>query len=217
MSIVLQLKVDDGKLLKRGNDHMWSTIRDLTAASTDTLFSCPEIHTRCDDTVPARTVRNFVQKLVLNGIAEQLPSITGKNGAQLHQFRLLRRPITTPILSAQDGKTALYGRARQQMWDTIRYPLKGGFTVADLITFASTEDVAVSRSSAALYVRALRNAGILLTVKAPRPHHVGTFRIKPSADTGPKAPKVLTAEIVFDANEQRIVSQAIATETGAGS
>lgn len=214
MGAILALKIDDARPLRRGNDHYWNTIRDLTLVDSKTPFSVPDILRRCDETVSKRTVRNFVQKLVARAVAEKAGTKPGTYGTTIQLFRLVRRPVDTPLLGSLEGKAAQYGRRRQQMWDTIRYQLKAGFTIDELVTFASTEDVEVTRPSAVAYVRALRNADVLLTVKQPRPHHAGTFRIKPSADTGPKAPKVLQAEIVFDANEQRIVSAAIATEAG---
>ncbi|MEO0496294.1 MAG: hypothetical protein AAF141_02840 [Pseudomonadota bacterium] len=206
MSAVLALKHIDADPILRGNDHFWSIIRQLTEDDREATFTVKDIVHRSERSITRQTVRAYVNKLVADGIAAKIGELEG-HGFAAGVFQLVRRPIEPPRF----GK---YGMVRQQMWQTITYQLKAGFTLSELATYASTQEVMVSKASATVYVRALTQAGILQVIKEARPHHEGEFRLRPGAEAGPKAPIIFGAEMVFDPNTQQILGEPEATEIG---
>ena len=203
MSVILKLKLGDAKRILHGNDHYWKVIRELTEADSRAQFTIADIDKRTNS-VPYHTVRNFVKLLVTAGIAkkvgERFPNMEGT-------FRLLSRPLDTPVLS-KTGQTTR-GMVQQNLWNTMTYPLKRGFTTNDLALHASTDDLPITLGSARAYVKALNRAGMLI-VFGNKVHP--TYRVKPSFNTGPKAPKVLQSKVVFDANTETIIGDVIAEE-----
>ena len=131
--------------------------------------------------------------------------------------------VKTPLAKApieRAGEKRL--TARQAMWNAIR--ALADFSVNELAAAAATEERAISRRSAEVYVQKLVAAGVLLMLEAPRrasgkskdgtPKGAtpGRYRLKPSANTGPQAPALCRADFVFDLNTMQALGETKVTE-----
>lgn len=203
MPTILKLRSDGTKRILRGHDHYWKVIRDLTEQDCKQLFTARDVDGKCRDNYK-RDVKLFISLLKEAGYISQVA--IPKQGDPV-QYRILRRPIDTPVLS-RSGETKS-GLVQQNLWNTMCYPLKNGFKVGDLRMMASTEDVPITLFTAKSYVKTLNKAGMFIV----KGKGVATiYRLKPSAMTGPKAPKILRSKIVYDANTETIIGDVIAEE-----
>jgi hypothetical protein len=104
--------------------------------------------------------------------------------------------------------TGAGGRAQQHMWNAMR--TLDAFTNSELRVAASTDDVVITESNAGAYVRALIRSG-RLNVRTPHTKAAGrgvgaiagVYSLKPSANTGPKALKIMRKG-VFDPNMETL-------------
>ena len=203
MPAILKLKAD-GKPVLRGFDHWWSVVRELGKGSAE--FTITEIMGRSNG-ANRQSINEFMKRLVRAGYAEAV-GWRLENSRRHRIYRLLKRPVDTPILGR--GKGGRQGRCFQQMWNAIR--ALDTFTVSELAVAATTEDVEVKPSTAMAYVHFLRNAGYLSSreFKNRNMHHV--HQLKPSMNTGPRAPKVLRAKIIYDPNRGQVIGNTVAEE-----
>lgn len=210
MAVVLKLSVSKATPLLRGQDHYWRVMRAMDAAGGS--FTVSQVRAVSDDRDTA-AIRAFVQRLVKGGIAEDTGQLAGTPiGRDERIYRLLRRPDATPVLS-RDGAVMRSSSGQQQMWNVMRGPLaRGGFTAADLVTYGSTEHMPVPLASAKTYIQNLHRGGYLVQLDPGGPGRLATWRLKPSRNTGPAAPKVLQAKLVWDANAERLAGEIIAEE-----
>jgi hypothetical protein len=65
------------------------------------------------------------------------------------------------------------------------------------------------RTRRARYATALRDAGYLI---ASGPKHRLSFQLKPSMNTGPKAPRLLRTRMVFDPNRGVVAGEIVAEQ-----
>lgn len=203
MSIILKLKSDGQKRILRGHDHYWKVMRELTEVDRRKAFTARDVDGKCRDNI-LRDVKLFLKLLVDAGIAKRIyPDSVGEP----KHYRLNARPIETPVLS-RSGKTTS-GQAQQNMWNTMCYGLKAGFKIRDLLIMASTDEVPLTSQTVSSYVKTLNKAG-MFAVKGKGV--ATTYRLKPSCNTGPKAPKILRSKLVYDANTETIVGDVIAEE-----
>lgn len=194
MSIVLQLTVSGTKPLLRGHDHYWKVAREL--GNDGATFSAGDISRRSSPGHDA-PIREFCRRLVKAGIAERVDG----------RLRLLLRPTETPRLRS-DGTEALEWRGPQQMWNVLRREASG-VTCADLAILASTDLVPVNGHAARSFLTRLQVVGAVVRVGKHRP---AIYRLTGSANTGPLAPKLLRAAMIFDRNTQQIVGTPEAEE-----
>ena len=203
MSTILRLTIAKSHPVRRGHDHYWKVIRDLTDEHSGDVFSISDILGKCSG-VTSSDVRLFLRLLAKSGIVEKIDPY--KPGAACG-YVLKIRPIETPVLSRK-GKTTS-GQGQTNMWNTMRHLLKSGFSARELSIHASTVDVPITQGTAKSYVVALNRAGMLIV----RGKGVATsYRLKPSANTGPKAPKILRSKMVYDANTETIIGDVEAEE-----
>lgn len=201
MPVILALKVDKSRPIRRGAAFYWSVIRELTAGpdGMNRPVTLMEIVNRTDG-VAQGTVRSFMRTLTGAGLAEQLP-------ASPLQWRILKRPTELPRLS-RDGRRA--GSKTQQMWNAIR--ALPSFTAAEVALAASIEDSVVQVNSAKTYVLLLAGAGYLKIERAGGPNRATIYRLKPSMNSGPKSPRILRTKLVYDPNRDEIMGAAEAEE-----
>lgn len=213
MSIQLELKVTSGKPIYRGHDHYWSVIRDLGKGGAEFTFA--ELAGRSNDPTN-RSIGDYTRRLVKAGIIEvaRTEKIPAQGGGLVDRnvYRLLRRPSKTPILN-RDGSKGTQGLAQQHMWVAIR-SLKQ-FDKHELALAAATEDVEIALNTALNYATHLFKAGYLLVVRSSGPGLPAVWRLKPSMNTGPAAPKILRSKMVYDANRREIMGSPIAEECAA--
>lgn len=108
------------------------------------------------------------------------------------------------------------GRCQQQLWTAIRTLPQ--FGIPELAMAASIDTSVVGISTTREYVRRLLNAGVLAAVKpyvrarkGTEGATAGVYRLKPSCNFGPLAPKVFKASIVFDPNARKIIGESEAS------
>ncbi|CAM5396807.1 hypothetical protein AFEL58S_01970 [Afipia felis] len=173
----------------RGQDGFWKIIRDLDRKGPWSLdLVCGETNVR-----HRTTVKDFVNRLVKGKIAEIVG--TGKkleNGTCENLYRLLKRPAATPSLR-RDG-THLSTPAQQRLWTAIRTLRK--FTLDELAYAAGDSTGPVSELTTRRYVVHL-SSEYLISEGDRR------YRLKPSMNTGPAAPKILRTHVVWDSNRNK--------------
>ncbi len=208
MSIQLELRVTAGEPIFRGNDHYWSVIRDL--GKNKAHFTLQQLVMRCDD-ASANRAADFLRRLVRAGIVEV---VSGKESGRSRTgvYRLVKRPAPTPCLNP-DGSPGRQGRVQDQIWVAIR-SLKT-FDANELTIAASTDEIVMKRETVRDYVSHLEKAGYLQTLRKQSPKTPAIWRLKPSMDTGPKAPKILASKMVYDANRKEIMGKPVAVEVAA--
>ncbi|WP_339863247.1 hypothetical protein [Paremcibacter congregatus] len=113
-------------------------------------------------------------------------------------FKFLKGPMATPRVR-QDGSPVKHGAGQDNMWRTMQMLTK--FTAQDLAVTSSTEDVAVSVSTAKAYIVMLVRAKYLRKV-GEKP---SAWCLVPSKNTGYQAPMVQRVKSVFDPNLGKVV------------
>ncbi len=206
MSPVLKLRVAGVDRILKGQDHFWSVIRDLTEKDMSTPFSVKDVAGLCAGGQKP-SVGDFIRRLVAGGIAEKL---TTKDDKGEIQFRLVSRPRKRPVLR-RDGTKAKTAPGQQQMWNVLRRN-RDGVTARSLSVEASTDDHVVARNTALKYCRALEAAGMLTVLRKGGAAVEQLWRLKGSANTGPKAPLILRTQMVFDQNSGKIIGEPVAEE-----
>lgn len=192
MPIILKVKIGESRPILRGHDHYWSVIRRLGAEGA--TFTANDVSMDCEPGVEA-DIRDFVRRLCKAGIARR---------DDAGRVELLQRSMFTPRL-ARDGSENLQWRGRQQMWNVMRRHV-GGFTARQVALDATTDDVVVTEPAARAYCKSLAKAGLLLE---GRGSGRGLYRLTGSGNTGPKAPKVLASQLIYDENLRSIVGNEI--------
>jgi hypothetical protein len=198
-----RLAIEHGVVL-RGLDHSWAVIREL--GRDGMTFSIAEVQAQSNDS--RGTICDFLQRLEKAGFAERAGEEPGRKGSTRKLWRLLKAPAHRPMLSRKGEPVAPRpGAGRQQMWNVIRGPMaRNGFSARELAAYASTREVAVSRGAAASYVSALAAAGYLVSLGR------GSWRLKPSMNSGPLPPATLKCRGIYDRNRQAIVGDLVAEE-----
>lgn len=201
MPFVLKLEVAGAKPVRHGSEWFWSVMLDKTANGETVTFD--EVDS-AGDPYQEGALRVFFKKMIKGGYIERI------EGRPI-RYRLLKRQRDCPII-ARNGDLSNVGAGRQNMWNAMRRA-HGGFTIADLAVAASTDDVQVSVANAKKYVAKLHKAGLLRVVREGKPGkswHV--FMLLGSANTGPKAPRIHNANLVYDQNKGVIIGSVLAEE-----
>ncbi|WP_153769254.1 hypothetical protein [Labrenzia sp. CE80] len=215
MSIQLQLRVSSGTPIYRGHDHYWSAIRDL--GKFGQLFTFHDVDMVCNDR-DGEAIGEFLRRLQRAGFLEVVEtkqvSTAGQGPTNQKTFRqriyrLLKRPTATPIIN-RDGSMGKQGRGQEQIWNAIR-ALKT-FETKELTIAAGTDEVSISRETVQTYVVHLESAGYLQALRRGKGRTPGIWRLKPSMNTGPKAPKILRSKMVYDVNRKEIMGRPVAEE-----
>lgn len=212
MSIQLELRVSNGKPVLRGHDHYWCVIRDIGKHNP---FTLAEVAARSNDPRD-KSIRDFLGRLVKAGYIEVLrtdhgPTARGGSVAR-HIYKLVRRPTATPIIN-RDGSIGTQGLANGQMWNAIR-SLKQ-FDKRELALAATTADVQVEINTALAYARHLSNAGYLIVIRQGKSTTSSIWRLRPSMNTGPEAPRILRSKMVYDVNRGIVMGSPVAEECAA--
>lgn len=116
--------------------------------------------------------------------------------------------VVRPTNKAPIDPDIKHGRIARHLWTAMRnLPM---FTVGELTAAASTDDVVISHKSASDYVRKLELAGALVVVREAKRKSLnsGVYRLKKSADTGPLAPREISAKVLIDRNTGKALGAA---------
>lgn len=201
MRLALRFKIASAEPVRRGIDHYWAVIRELGKDGRlwtvgDVLnVSFPKSH---------ETLKTFLRRLVSAGIAEI--AVPGASPNTPAQYRLLARPVATPKIG-NSGTISTVGDGQLNMWTAMRR-LKA-FSIPELAIAATTDECRVARSTAKCFCRLLKDAGALQVLSTSKRR---VYRLKPSANTGPKPPVVLRCSVVWDQNKGRPIGDVIAEE-----
>lgn len=192
-----------GVRILRGEDHLWSVIRDFDARGMEWSAGMVRAETSYKNNCPiAKYIRNLKQA----GIAE----VTRQLPDQTDVHRLIKKPAEAPRFGRRGG--AAVASQKQRMWNAIR-TLRAGFTARDIAYAATVSEQKVKESAALLYIQALKVAGYLV-VAGDGPG--GTvWRLKPAMDSGRLAPALFTIRAVYDRNLKKVVGAPIAEEAAA--
>lgn len=213
MSIQLELQVTTGTPICRGHDHYWRVIRDL--GSDGRTFTRRDVAQSSNDRGD-HAVADYIKRLHAAGyleVTEQLRLASPEGGTSVHNvYRLLKRPSRTPIVN-RDGSHGIQGLAQLYMWMAMR--TLDRFDSTELALSATTDEVAVGRSTANRYARHLASAGYLTILRKGGARVQRIWCLKPRMNTGPNPPKIVKSTMVFDANLKKIMGNPVATECAA--
>jgi hypothetical protein len=180
-----------------GDDDYWNLIlaHDVLGAwSVDDIAE--------DSRVSKAVIRIFIERLVKGGYAQAVITALGKDTVRPLAFRLLKRPLCKPRLKA-DG-SPLPETMLETMWRSMR--MAKTFSAQSLSDFGNERETKVSLETARRYLSDLAKAGIV----APLEKSGKTFRLV--RNLGSRAPRVLTAHIVFDPNSKTVIGDPVASE-----
>lgn len=200
----------DREALKGGSprERLWRAIRALKTFDLNTLLDRSKVN--------KATARTYLECLTAAGQVK----LAGTRPATRMRSNSLAKPQDAKLYTLvrdtgaeaprlkRDGHPVLAGRARENMWRTMK--MLGKFTVLDLAAAATTEKVLVSEIDAKDYARHLALAGYLAIDgsgrrAAGRNPAGATYVFLNSRFTGPKPPMVQRTKCVFDPNLRRIV------------
>ena len=192
--------------LPRGPEHYWSIAKKAGAKG----FTLGEL-AGCTNGVAYSTVKAWVYAMVRQGAVKRIGSRKSAIGLPAHIYAVAIKAAKAPVQRRADYQ-GVRGKTQQQVWTAMR--TLGTFSLVELTAAASTPEHPVKPRTAEEYVRRLTNAGVLAVVEpyakgkpGATGARAGTWRLVKRADTGPLAPKVFNASIVFDANTQKIVGE----------
>lgn len=188
-----------------GRQSMWEAMRKLRSFTVSALA--------LESGREREAVRTYVESLAKAGYLDITGTEAAPTGGFIQKTNPRNRPanvyslvrdigIEAPRVK-RDGTPCIQGRAREQMWRTMRN--LGDFTPRDLALMASTTESAVSEIDAADYVKHLAPAGYLVVTRKATPKKQAQYRFVAARWTGPKAPMIQRLKTVFDANLGKIV------------
>ncbi|MEG2172347.1 MAG: hypothetical protein RRY29_03695 [Desulfovibrionaceae bacterium] len=179
-----------------GRQAMWNAMRDLRVFTAKDIAHASNRKTD--------TVREYFKRLVSAGIIKAGDKlVTGTIGNLFRaQLYILVQDMghEAPRLNP-DGSPLV--EARDHMWRTMK--MLQSFTYFDLATAASTEECPVNPRDAQDYCGDLLRAGYLVCLRDATPSNKALYRLLPSMNTGPHAPKVQRTKCVFDPNLNKIM------------
>ena len=194
-------------VIPRGHDHYWAVIRELDKAGE---WTAGEVVARSKD--HAENVHDFLTRLEKGGLAERVePARRLRSSRNPQRYRLISKPAATPRLR-RDG-TQAPPSAQQQLWTAMRQ--LGQFSYPELIMAASTDELIIGELTGRTYIKRLVAVGYLTAVVPGGPKKPAVWKLRPGMNTGPKAPRILRAHIVFDPNRDAVMGEAVAEEVSA--
>lgn len=185
-----------------GQDHVWTVIRRLGRSGAP--FTVDDVRGRSND--PRRSsIAEYMARLEKARFIERCGKMPGAEpGRRRNCYRLLKHQVETPAVDRQGNRRPRVS-GRQSMWNVMRGPIgRAGFTIRELVAGASTETAPVGPAGAQTYVSILARAGYLM--KLPKQGRHAVWRLKPSRNTGPRAPRALARGGIYDQNLQEVVA-----------
>jgi hypothetical protein len=176
-------------------DGMWGLIQHMHEEGR--LISISAMHDAFADQISKVAIALYVGGLARSGYLEPVRRATSEP-----TWRLVKRQAETPRVT-RDGVEAVVPTRQAHIWRAMK--MLGYFTVDDIVVSAATEDVALPRQAVASYVEQLAAVGYLM-MRGDGDKRV--FRLKARMNTGPAAPRILSASFVWDPNTLRIVGEA---------
>ncbi len=188
-----------------GTAHYWAQMKRLTRENG--AFTAAEIDGESNRIV-RDTIKLYVTALLRQGDIErkgQRAASAGRFAAPL--YAVTHQSARAPVQKKHAGNGDR-GQRQQQLWNAMR--ALPAFTMGEIWMIASTEEVQVSPATSRNYIGALVKASLVLVIKPKSGGLQGwRYRLKPSANTGPKA---LVIERkgglrVYDPNRQQYLGE----------
>ena len=176
-------------------DVIWTEIRSRS------LFTVPELIR--DTKLNSRTVQQFIKALAIAGYITPSSTLTCKQCHFVTLWYLVRDTGVEPPAITKAGRASTSGHTRDQLWRTMK--MLAEFDAGDLALHASTEAHPVTIRAASAYAYQLHHAGYLVCTRTRQRNSLISFRLLPSKNTGPRAPRIVGAPTgagfrVFDPN-----------------
>lgn len=201
MSAVLELR-EVGKTVRRGQLYWWVQIRSWGKNAT---FTTADLDMSGLDRLD--NVRDFIRKLERAGLIECTNADADLKRYDQKIYKILKAPRALPPLK-RNGQPGQQGRRQQNMWNTMRSAK--AFTKRSLADFASVDGLRIPEMTAASYLKTLKAAGFLITVKEAGWRSPAVYRLDPRRNTGPNPPMILRSSIVYDQNSEELVEPILA-------
>lgn len=185
-----------------GQDAIWQLIRQLDKKGP---WAIADIDLATQVAV-ITTIEDYVRRLRVGGyiavVGERAHGNNHNTPAKLYRIKI--NTAEAPRLR-RDGSCAPPS-AQAQMWRAMRRLAQ--FSHAELAYVASTDELTIKPITAKSYVQRLADVGVLqLVQQAKCSGGLALWRLKPSMDSGPLAPRILRTRIVFDPNRRQVIGQ----------
>jgi hypothetical protein len=185
-----------------GPEQFWTAMRDLTKRNGG--FSWREIYINSDG-VGRDAARRYVVACAKAGHIKQI-DMRGREKIYI----VTRQSAKTPLIVMRDGDPGARGQHRQHIWTAMR--TLSVFTAREIAAAASTDEVRINVKTVERYIHQLRTAGLVTYMQNAGKSGASTYRLKPAANSGPRAPRILQARFVYDANLKKVVGDASTSE-----
>lgn len=186
-----------GKALMTPRERMWQAMRSLNRKGDWSIAQVTDLAYP----VELSSVKTYVDSLVKAGLVTRQEVKQGKNEAGSKWAAVPHRlAVTWPSAPRIDreGKVVTQGLGVLAMWRAAR--IRKCFTPSELARDASVGQIQVKLSTAKQYCIALSKSGHFALVKKGTGSTVES-QYKLARNTGPHAPAITRAKVVFDRNE----------------
>jgi hypothetical protein len=186
-----------GKVLMTARERMWQAMRSLGRKGDWTISQVTDLAYPCE----LSSVKTYVDSLCKAGLVVRKQAVQGKNEAGNKWASIPHRlAVTWPQAPRvdRDGKVVTQGLGVLAMWRAAR--IRKVFTPSELARDATIGEVQVKVTSARQYCIALEKSGHFKLLKKGQGRYVES-QYQLLKDTGPHAPAITRAKIVFDRNE----------------
>lgn len=189
--------------IPRTYDGLWALMRWLDKHRGH--FSLVELLYYVKTEIDAGVVRSYVRHLSAHGFIVVHTQRRAADGGCC--YRIARRQVETPRFKSNGERLPSAQRA-DQLWRAIK--MCGFFTAREVAMAASIPECVVPEIDARRYCDDLTAAGYLMARSNNEGHTI--YRLRPKMQTGPAAPQLLRARLVWDPNIMQIVGQGIGVE-----
>jgi hypothetical protein len=176
-------------------ERVWQSVRKFGMTKTYTSL---QVEDGCKPKVSHEIVADYLRDLRKAGYLEIVGNVEIKGAGNRHEppiYKTVKTDFEAPRIT-KGGKKALQGLGRLAMWRAMR-SLKR-FEVRDIVRAASHPQAPVSEITARHYIRALRDAGYLTTLREATRVLPGQYTL--SRYTGRLPPALTRRKVVVDRN-----------------
>lgn len=187
-----------GKVLMSARERMWSAMLTLNRKGDWTISQVTDLAYP----VELSSVKTYVDSLEKAGLVVRKASAQTKDAANGSKFTSIPYRLTVNWPQApridREGKVVTQGLGVLAMWRAAR--IRKAFKPSELARDASVGEIVVKLSTAKQYCIALAKSGhFAITKKGTGASVESEYRL--INDTGPHAPAITRAKVVFDRNK----------------
>ncbi len=175
---------------KNDRQAMWEAMRALRR------FSVPDIRGVLPGATNLSTIRDYVIGLERAGYLRRYQLMFGL------RYELIKDIGVEAPRVRKDGSQVLQGLGQSRIWSVLRIS-RSPLTALEILASINSPDYQVTVQSVRTYLSHLKRAGYLLTSGSGEQMK---YRLIPSRNSGPVAPKVQRSKQLFDANTGQVVT-----------